>query len=126
MAETAAGAGAVAADPYDGVRSGELPAGGILARVRSLSPDLTGALRRVAEQVIADPPGAARATIVELAERSGTSPATVTRFCRHSASRGTPTCASASRRRPAGPRAPPAGLSTLDARSSPATRWSTY
>ncbi len=29
-----------------------------------------------------DPAGAARATIVELAERSGTSPATVTRFCR--------------------------------------------
>lgn len=82
MAEAAAGAGAVAADPDREVRPGELTAGGILARVRSLSPDLTGALRRVAEQVIADPPGAARATIVELAERSGTSPATVTRFCR--------------------------------------------
>jgi DNA-binding MurR/RpiR family transcriptional regulator len=32
--------------------------------------------------VLADPAAAARATIVELAERSGTSPATVTRFCR--------------------------------------------
>jgi len=42
----------------------------------------TGALRRVAEQVLGDPAAAARATIVELAERSGTSPATVTRFCR--------------------------------------------
>ena len=43
--------------------------------------EFTGALQRVAEQVLADPP-AARATIVELAERSGTSPATITRFCR--------------------------------------------
>ena len=44
--------------------------------------EFTGALRRVAEQVLTDPAAAARATIVELAERSGTSPATVTRFCR--------------------------------------------
>jgi DNA-binding MurR/RpiR family transcriptional regulator len=36
----------------------------------------------VAEQVLTDPAGASRATIVELAERSGTSPATITRFCR--------------------------------------------
>jgi DNA-binding MurR/RpiR family transcriptional regulator len=56
--------------------------GGVLARVRSEHHRLTGALRRVADQVLADPPAAARATIVELGERSGTSPATVTRFCR--------------------------------------------
>ncbi len=56
--------------------------GSLLARLRSQLPEFTGALQRVAEQVLADPPGAARATIVELAERSGTSPATVTRFCR--------------------------------------------
>ena len=36
----------------------------------------------MAELVLADPAAAARSTIVELAERSGTSPATVTRFCR--------------------------------------------
>ena len=54
----------------------------VLARIRTLLPEFTGALRRVAEQVLADPAGAARATIVELAERSGTSPATITRFCR--------------------------------------------
>ncbi|WP_412542436.1 MurR/RpiR family transcriptional regulator [Longispora sp. K20-0274] len=54
----------------------------VLIRIRSLLPELTGALQRVAEQVLADPLRAARATIVELAERSGTSPATVTRFCR--------------------------------------------
>lgn len=54
----------------------------ILARVRTRLPEFTGALQRVAELVLADPAAAARATIVELAERSGTSPATVTRFCR--------------------------------------------
>jgi DNA-binding MurR/RpiR family transcriptional regulator len=59
----------------------ELP-DSLLGRVRDLLPEFTGALRRVAEQVLVDPAAAARATIVELAERSGTSPATVTRFCR--------------------------------------------
>jgi DNA-binding MurR/RpiR family transcriptional regulator len=58
------------------------PVDGVLLRVRSRLPEFTGALQRVAEQVLNDPAGAARATIVELAERSGTSPATVTRFCR--------------------------------------------
>jgi DNA-binding MurR/RpiR family transcriptional regulator len=54
----------------------------VLVRVRARLPEFTGALQRVAEQVLSDPAAAARATIVELAERSGTSPATVTRFCR--------------------------------------------
>jgi DNA-binding MurR/RpiR family transcriptional regulator len=54
----------------------------VLVRVRTRLPEFTGALQRVAELVLADPAAAARATIVELAERSGTSPATVTRFCR--------------------------------------------
>ena len=58
------------------------PGDGVLVRVRSQLPEFTGALRRVADRVLADPAAAARATIVELAERSGTSPATVTRFCR--------------------------------------------
>src|SRR5512139_3559012 len=55
---------------------------GVLVRVRACLPEFTGALRRVAEHVLTDPAGASRATIVELAERSGTSPATITRFCR--------------------------------------------
>src|SRR6266704_705855 len=55
---------------------------GVLVRIRSRLTEFTGALQRVAEQVLSDPAAAARATIVELAERSGTSPATVTRFCR--------------------------------------------
>ncbi|MCW6006311.1 MurR/RpiR family transcriptional regulator [Micromonospora sp. CPCC 205371] len=54
----------------------------VLERVRSRLPELTGALRRVADTVLEDPTAAAHSTIVELAERSGTSPATVTRFCR--------------------------------------------
>jgi DNA-binding MurR/RpiR family transcriptional regulator len=54
----------------------------VLARVRSGLSEFTGALQRVAELVLTDPASAARSTIVELAERSGTSPATVTRFCR--------------------------------------------
>jgi DNA-binding MurR/RpiR family transcriptional regulator len=55
---------------------------GVLTTVRAKLPEFTGALQRVAEQVLSDPAAAARATIVELAERSGTSPATITRFCR--------------------------------------------
>jgi DNA-binding MurR/RpiR family transcriptional regulator len=55
---------------------------GVLPRIRRGLDGFTGALRRVADQVLADPAAASRATIVELAERSGTSPATVTRFCR--------------------------------------------
>ncbi len=54
----------------------------VLARVRATQAELPGALQRVAHVVLTDPSAAARATIVELAERSGTSPATVTRFCR--------------------------------------------
>jgi DNA-binding MurR/RpiR family transcriptional regulator len=69
--------------PVPDVREAGLPnPDGVLVRVRSRLPEFTGALQRVAEQVLSDPAGAARATIVELAERSGTSPATVTRFCR--------------------------------------------
>ena len=56
--------------------------GSVLAKVRAQLPELTGALQRVAELILADPAAAARSSIVELAERSGTSPATVTRFCR--------------------------------------------
>ncbi len=55
---------------------------GLLARVRAGMPQFSEALQRVAELILTDPAGAARLTIVELAERSETSPATVTRFCR--------------------------------------------
>src|SRR5690349_10241699 len=64
------------------VSHGGVTGDSLLARVGAGLPEFTGALQRVAEQVLSDPAAAARATIVELAERSGTSPATVTRFCR--------------------------------------------
>ncbi|HZM81779.1 MAG TPA: hypothetical protein VFC19_39160, partial [Candidatus Limnocylindrales bacterium] len=53
-----------------------------LSLVRSRYAELPGALQRVAQTVLLDPPAAAEGTIVELAERSGTSVSTVTRFCR--------------------------------------------
>ncbi len=40
------------------------------------------ALRKVADAILENPAAAARLTIVDLAERSGTSTATITRFCR--------------------------------------------
>jgi DNA-binding MurR/RpiR family transcriptional regulator len=60
------------------------PAGGgqLLVDLRHRLPGLSGALRQVADVILADPAWASRATIVELGERSGTSSATVTRFCR--------------------------------------------
>lgn len=54
----------------------------LLARVRGGLPRLSDALQRVARLILTDPGAAARLTIMELAERSETSPATVTRFCR--------------------------------------------
>ena len=44
---------------------------GVLVRVRTLLPEFTGALQRVAEQVLNDPAAASRATIVELAGLAG-------------------------------------------------------
>jgi DNA-binding MurR/RpiR family transcriptional regulator len=64
-------------NPPDGLETD-----GLLTLIRNQLPEFTGALRRVADHVLTDPASAARSTIVELAERSGTSPATVTRFCR--------------------------------------------
>lgn len=60
------------------------PAGdeSVLTRIRSVLPELPAALQRVGEQVLSAPAVVARATILETAERSGTSAATVTRFCR--------------------------------------------
>ncbi len=54
----------------------------LLTRIRSVLPELPAALQRVGEQVLSAPAVVARATILETAERSGTSAATVTRFCR--------------------------------------------
>ena len=55
---------------------------GVIGRMRMELPNLPDALQRVAEQILEDPAEAAQASIVDLAERAGTSTATVTRFCR--------------------------------------------
>jgi DNA-binding MurR/RpiR family transcriptional regulator len=55
---------------------------GVIGRIRMELSTLPDALQRVAEQILDDPIEAAQASIVDLAERAGTSTATVTRFCR--------------------------------------------
>jgi DNA-binding MurR/RpiR family transcriptional regulator len=57
-------------------------AAAVLPRIEVLLEELTGALRAVGERVLADPVGVAQTPITELARTSGTSPGTVTRFCR--------------------------------------------
>ncbi|WP_433511287.1 MurR/RpiR family transcriptional regulator [Nonomuraea sp. CA-143628] len=54
----------------------------LLARIRTEQHDMPEALRKVADAILDSPAEAARLTIVDLAERSGTSTATITRFCR--------------------------------------------
>ncbi|GGS67957.1 RpiR family transcriptional regulator [Planobispora rosea] len=54
----------------------------LLSRIRAEQAEMPEALRKVAEVILADPAEAARSTIVDLAERSGTSTATITRLCR--------------------------------------------
>lgn len=54
----------------------------VLSRVRTLRAELPAALRRVADQVLADSAAVTRMTLVDLADRSRVSPGTVTRFCR--------------------------------------------
>jgi DNA-binding MurR/RpiR family transcriptional regulator len=57
-------------------------AGGLLERLRTEGPTLPEALARIAAVITGDPESAAHASIVDLAERTGTSTATVTRFSR--------------------------------------------
>src|SRR5688572_12420206 len=56
--------------------------GGLLGRLRTEAPTLPEALQRVAALILDDPGDAARSSIVDLAERAGTSTATITRFSR--------------------------------------------
>lgn len=55
---------------------------GVVGRITESRADLPDALQRVADQVLRNPLEAAQLTLVDLAERSGTSPGTITRFCR--------------------------------------------
>ncbi|MCX4763054.1 MurR/RpiR family transcriptional regulator [Streptomyces sp. NBC_01275] len=54
----------------------------LAAKVRTLSPSMTRSMRRVAEAVAGDPAGCAALTVTGLAERTGTSEATVVRTAR--------------------------------------------
>jgi DNA-binding MurR/RpiR family transcriptional regulator len=54
----------------------------LLTRIRNEQGDMPEALRKVAQAILEAPDEAYRLTIVDLAERSGTSTATITRFCR--------------------------------------------
>ncbi|NGN67475.1 MurR/RpiR family transcriptional regulator [Streptomyces sp. A7024] len=52
------------------------------ARIRALAPTMSRSMQRVAEVVAEDPAGCAQLTVTELAERTGTSEATVVRTVR--------------------------------------------
>jgi DNA-binding MurR/RpiR family transcriptional regulator len=58
------------------------PRGGLLERLRMEASGLPEALARIAEVILNDPEGTAHTSIVDLAERAGTSTATVTRLSR--------------------------------------------
>lgn len=62
--------------------------GAILERIRSRSAGLTLAEQRVARTVLADPSAVIHLSVTELAQASGTSPATVVRFCQSNDLRG--------------------------------------
>ncbi|TPW73136.1 MurR/RpiR family transcriptional regulator [Schumannella sp. 10F1B-5-1] len=52
------------------------------ARIRANLPQMSAAMAKIGDLVLADPQGSLELSITELAERAGTSAATVTRFCR--------------------------------------------
>ncbi|TIP78927.1 MAG: MurR/RpiR family transcriptional regulator, partial [Mesorhizobium sp.] len=54
----------------------------ILARLRSSQPSLSPALLRISEYVLNDPAKVVNQTITEVADGSGSSEASVLRFCR--------------------------------------------
>ncbi|MFJ8107462.1 MurR/RpiR family transcriptional regulator [Streptomyces sp. NPDC096132] len=54
----------------------------LASKVRTLAPSLTRSMQRVAEAVASDPAGCAALTVTGLAERTGTSEATVVRTAR--------------------------------------------
>ncbi|MFC5722533.1 MurR/RpiR family transcriptional regulator [Streptomyces gamaensis] len=58
------------------------PPAALAAKVRTLAPSMTRSMQRVAETVAGDPAGSAALTVTGLAERTGTSEATVVRTAR--------------------------------------------
>ena len=69
-------------DPRQREEPGDAPATAVQNRIRARWSDLAAATLRVAQVVLDDPRLVLDLPINELAERAGTSPATVTRFCR--------------------------------------------
>ncbi|MEU6757092.1 MurR/RpiR family transcriptional regulator [Streptomyces sp. NPDC046685] len=72
------------ADPAPRGPGGQLPPSpsALPARVRALAPSLTRSAQAVAHAVASDPAGCARLTVTALAQRTGTSEATVVRTAR--------------------------------------------
>jgi DNA-binding MurR/RpiR family transcriptional regulator len=64
-----------------GTTSGVAPTD-VTTLIRTELPRLAGSLRKVAELILADPTAIAHCSAAELGRRTGTSQATVTRFCR--------------------------------------------
>ncbi|MHA6629165.1 MurR/RpiR family transcriptional regulator [Pseudonocardia sichuanensis] len=62
--------------------------GPVTARVRALLPSLSRTGRRISEAVLADPGGIVELTVSDLAARTGTSVASVVRFCQDLGLRG--------------------------------------
>ncbi|WP_079132561.1 MULTISPECIES: MurR/RpiR family transcriptional regulator [Streptomyces] len=77
-----AGTERTAARPAPGTRPGPPGPGALAAKVRTMAPSMTRSMQRVAETVAADPAGCAQLTVTGLAERTGTSEATVVRTSR--------------------------------------------
>jgi DNA-binding MurR/RpiR family transcriptional regulator len=61
---------------------GGLPPTDVTTRIRTELPRLAGSLRKVGELILADPAAVTHSSAAELGRRTGTSQATVTRFCR--------------------------------------------
>lgn len=59
-----------------------LPPTDVTALIRTELPRLTGSLRKVGELILDDPAAVTHCSAAELGRRTGTSQATVTRFCR--------------------------------------------
>ncbi|WP_307792227.1 MurR/RpiR family transcriptional regulator [Streptomyces verrucosisporus] len=64
------------------LRPGPPEPAALAAKVRTMAPSMTRSMQRVAEAVAGDPAGCARLTVTGLAERTGTSEATVVRTSR--------------------------------------------
>ncbi|GAA2912531.1 hypothetical protein GCM10020221_05340 [Streptomyces thioluteus] len=102
------------------------PPAALAAKVRTLAPSMTRSMQRVADALVADPAGTAALTVTALAERTGTSEATVVRTARILGYPGyrhlrLALAGLAASRRPAGPRAVTPDI-TVDDSAGPGRR----